>query len=168
LRAGRSAARHFHPNPQAGRTRPVRLALTPPRFAAQLGSRLDAVVSRLETQSKMNLINKSFAGIVKSLERALASNNLTQVATTMDQFEKAFENLDVQSEVVENAMGASTALSTPADQVSALMQQVAEEHNLELALELPNARPGVAVPAQAAPVAAGDDLSRRLAELKAR
>jgi charged multivesicular body protein 1 len=116
----------------------------------------------------MNLINKSFAGIVKSLERALASNNLTQVATTMDQFEKAFENLDVQSEVVENAMGASTALSTPADQVSALMQQVAEEHNLELALELPNARPGVAVPAQAAPVAAGDDLSRRLAELKAR
>eukprot|EP00854_Cymbomonas_tetramitiformis_P006974 gene6974-8316_t len=36
------------------------------------------VVSRLETQSKMNVINKSMAGIVKSLERALNSNNLEQ------------------------------------------------------------------------------------------
>ena len=124
-------------------------------------------MSRLETQSKMNLINKSFAGIVKSLERALASNNLTQVSQTMEQFEKAFENLDVQSEVVEAAMGASTALSTPADQVTALMQAVADEHQLELTLELPNARAGVALPAQAAPPA-GDELSRRLAELTAR
>ena len=126
-------------------------------------------MSRLETQSKMNLINKSFAGIVKSLERALASNNLTQVSQTMEQFEKAFENLDVQSEVVEAAMGASTALSTPADQVTALMQAVADEHQLELTLELPNARAGVALPAQAAAAPpAGDELSRRLAELKAR
>ena len=125
-------------------------------------------MSRLETQSKMNVINKSFAGIVKSLERAMASNNLTQVSTTMDAFEKAFESLDVQSEVVQNAMGASTALSTPADQVAALMQEVAEEHSLEVAHMLPTVRGGaVAAPAQAAP-AEGDDLSRRLAELKAR
>ena len=45
----------------------------------QLGSRLDAVVSRLETQAKMQLINKNMAGIVKSLEKALNSNNLEQV-----------------------------------------------------------------------------------------
>ena len=44
----------------------------------KLGSRLDAVVSRLETQAKMSVINKSFAGIVKTLERALNNNNLEQ------------------------------------------------------------------------------------------
>lgn len=51
-----------------------------PSLARQLGSRLDAVVSRLETQAKMNLINKSFAGIVKSLEKALSTSNLEQVS----------------------------------------------------------------------------------------
>lgn len=53
-----------------------------PRWALQLGSRLDAVVSRLETQAKMQLINKNMAGIVKSLEKALTSNNLEQVKVT--------------------------------------------------------------------------------------
>lgn len=59
----------------------VGFSLSPARQPAdslQLASRLDAVVSRLETQAKMNLINKSFAGIVKSLEKALNANNLEQ------------------------------------------------------------------------------------------
>ncbi len=38
----------------------------------------------------------------------------------MDQFEKQFEDLDVQSEYVENAMNQTTTLSTPADQVPKL------------------------------------------------
>jgi charged multivesicular body protein 1 len=45
----------------------------------KLASRLDAVVSKLDTQSKMNQVNKSMAGIVKSLDRALKANNLEQV-----------------------------------------------------------------------------------------
>ena len=36
----------------------------------KLASRLDAVVSKLDTQSKMNMVNKNMAGIVRSLDRA--------------------------------------------------------------------------------------------------
>lgn len=46
----------------------------------KLASRLDAVVSRLETQAKMQMVTKSFAGIVKSLEGAMASNSLEKIA----------------------------------------------------------------------------------------
>lgn len=145
----------------------------------KLGSRLDAVVSRLETQAKMNMINKSMAGIVKSLDKALNANNLEMVATTMDQFEKQFENLDVQSEFVQTAMGNSTAATTPQEEVDLLMQQVADEHNLSLVHNMPTAAQGmpavatsVAAPTEAVPVPVAvdeeDDLSRRLAELKAR
>merc|ERR1712072_1607706 len=63
----------------------------------KLASRLDAVVSKLETQSKMNTVNKNMAGIVKSLDRALKANNLEQVSETMDKFEQQFESLDEQS-----------------------------------------------------------------------
>ncbi|CAN1217968.1 ESCRT-related protein CHMP1A [Linum perenne] len=40
----------------------------------RLSSRLDAVVARLDTQAKMNTINKSMANIVKSLDSSLASS----------------------------------------------------------------------------------------------
>ena len=103
----------------------------------RLASRLDGVVSRLETQAKMNLVNKDMAGIVKSLEKSLNANNLEKVSETMDMFEKQFENLDVRTEFVEQAMGNTTALSTPPEEVAGLMQQIADEHGLELSTDLP-------------------------------
>jgi charged multivesicular body protein 1 len=72
----------------------------------KLASRLDAVVSKLGTQATMQSVNKNMVGIVKNLERALASNNLVQIAGTMQQFEKQFENLDLQTAVVDEVMGA--------------------------------------------------------------
>ena len=52
----------------------------------RLASRLDAVVSRLDTQAKMQTVNKSMAGIVKALEKSLASNNLEQVLALRSTF----------------------------------------------------------------------------------
>ena len=37
-------------------------------------------MSKLDTQSKMNMVNKNMAGIVRSLDRALQANNLEQVS----------------------------------------------------------------------------------------
>lgn len=131
----------------------------------RLASRLDAVVSRLDTQAKMNMVNKNMAGIVKTLEKTLNSQNLEKVSQVMDQFEKQFENLDVQSQFVENAMSNQANLSTPEDQVNSLMQQVADEHDLEVAFDMPGAASHV--PAQPnAPVSQEADLNQRLAELR--
>ena len=49
------------------------------------------------------------------------------MASTMDQFERQFENLDVQSEFVENAMGNQATLSTPEEDVNLLLQQARAE-----------------------------------------
>lgn len=131
----------------------------------KLASRLDAVVSRLDTQAKMQMVNKNMVGIVKSLEGALASNNIEKIASTMQQFEKQFENLDLQTQVVDQVMGQQASLSTPEDEVSALMQQVADEHGLELSVGLPQAATSSAAPAAQQPA---DDLTNRLAELRGR
>lgn len=131
----------------------------------RLSSRLDAVVSRLDTQAKMQAVNKNMAGIVKALDRALAANNLEKVANTMDQFERQFESLDVQSEFVESAMSNQMSLSTPEGDVNALLMQVADEHNLEVQLDMPTA--GTSVPAAKVGQASQEDgLTQRLAELR--
>nr|ABK21937.1 unknown [Picea sitchensis]ABK25909.1 unknown [Picea sitchensis] len=132
----------------------------------RLASRLDAVVSRLDTQAKMMTINKSMTSIVKALDSALATGNLQKMSETMDQFETQFVNMEVQSQFVENAMAGSTSLSTPEDQVNTLMQQVADDYGLEVSVGLPQAA-GHAIPTKPEKVEE-DDLSRRLAELKSR
>lgn len=108
------------------------------------------------------------AGIVKALDRSLQANNLEQVAATMDQFEKQFENLDIQSEFVNDAMNNQAAMSTPEDEVNTLMQQVADENSLELNLDMPNTKATpVQAPAAAQPTA-DSDFSARLAQLRGR
>lgn len=133
----------------------------------RLASRLDAVVSRLETQAKMQMVNRNMVGITKNLERALASNNLEQIAATMQQFERQFEDLEIQTATVDGVMAQQAALSTPEEEVTALMQQVADEHGLEVQVGLPGASTSVPAAVQAAPTEQ-DPLSRRLAELRGR
>lgn len=50
-----------------------------------------------------------------------------QIANLMDRFEREFENLDVQSQVMENTMADSSTLTTPQADVDSLMMQVADE-----------------------------------------
>jgi charged multivesicular body protein 1 len=50
----------------------------------------------------------------------------------MDKFEAQFSDLDVQTSYMEVAMGSTTVVSTPQDQVDSLMREMAEEANIEL------------------------------------
>lgn len=134
----------------------------------RLSSRLDGVVSRLDTQAKMNTINKSMSSIVKALDSSLATNNLQKMSETMDNFEKQFVNMEVQAQFVESAMAGSTSLSTPEDDVNSLMQQVADDYGLEVSVGLPQPAAHPMPTVETAKVAEEDDLSRRLADLKSR
>lgn len=58
----------------------------------------------------------------------------------MDKFETQFEDLDVQSSYMENAMGTTTATATPQDEVDLLMQKVADEAGLEMNANLSSAK----------------------------
>jgi len=63
----------------------------------------------------------------------------------MDKFEQQFEDLDVQSSYMENAMGSTTATATPQDEVDLLMQKVADEAGLEMNASLSSASAPVRV-----------------------
>jgi len=54
----------------------------------------------------------------------------------MDRFETQFTDLDAQTSIMEDAMGSSTAVSTPQDQIDQLLRQTAEEANIELKQDL--------------------------------
>eukprot|EP01112_Ceratiomyxa_fruticulosa_P004855 TRINITY_DN1540_c0_g1_i5.p1 TRINITY_DN1540_c0_g1~~TRINITY_DN1540_c0_g1_i5.p1 ORF type:complete len:115 (+),score=31.39 TRINITY_DN1540_c0_g1_i5:353-697(+) len=111
----------------------------------------------------MKAVTGSMANIVKAMDKSMKSMDLEKMTMVMDQFEKQFEDLDVQSEYVEAAMSQSTTLSTPADQVDLLINQVADEHGLELAGKLGTVVPVAATPS---PFQEQDELTERLNKLK--
>ena len=136
----------------------------------RLGSRIDAVASRLETAVRMNQVTSSMQGVVKGMDKGLASMDVDRISAIMDKFERQFEDLDVKAAYMDTAMNATTASATPADQVDDLVKMVADENNLELGAEFSNLLPVGKIRAEAQKkeeeVPPEDDLQARLANLR--
>lgn len=133
----------------------------------KMASRLDACCSRVETAVRMNQVSDSMKGVVKGMGKSLGSLNIEQLSQVMDKFEQQFEDLDVKTQYMEGAMNATTATSTPAEQVDELIAKTADAHNLELGDAFRQAGPvGEQLPQKPAPVQAENDLEARLAALR--
>ncbi|KAI0082402.1 hypothetical protein K474DRAFT_1687990 [Panus rudis PR-1116 ss-1] len=102
----------------------------------RLSSRVDAVASRVETAVTMRQITGNMTTVVKGMDKAMESMNLERISLVMDKFESQFSDLDVQTSYMEETMSNTTAVSTPQDEVDALLKKTAEEANIELQHDL--------------------------------
>jgi charged multivesicular body protein 1 len=119
----------------------------------------------------MNQVTEGMKGVVRGMDKGLQAMNIDQISRLMEKFEQQFEDLDVKTQYMEGTMNATTASTTPVEQVDSLISRVADENNLELGEAFSQAGPvGKKVtPVQqeaAKPVAAADDLEARLANLR--
>ena len=69
-----------------------------------MSARVDAVASRVQTAVTTKRVTSSMQGVVKAMDSAMKSMNLEKISNLMDKFEKEFEDLDVQTSVMEGAM----------------------------------------------------------------
>ncbi|CAL1277270.1 unnamed protein product [Larinioides sclopetarius] len=136
----------------------------------RMSSKIDAVSSKVQSALTMKGVTKNMGSVVKALDKAINSMDLQKVSAVMEQFEQQFEDLDVRTSVVEDAMGSATTTSTPLAQVDSLIQQVAEENGLDIMDQLAAAQ---SVPTEGLSTASGersrveeDALTRRLAALR--
>mmetsp|Transcript_48027 Transcript_48027/g.139949 ORF Transcript_48027/g.139949 Transcript_48027/m.139949 type:complete len:205 (-) Transcript_48027:58-672(-) len=134
----------------------------------KMASRIDACSSRIETAVRMGQVTEGMKGVVKGMDKGLASMDITKISKLMDKFEAQFEDLDVKTQYMEGTMNATTATSTPAEQVDELISKVADANNLELGEAFAQAGPvGKKTPqVQEAAKPVEDDLEARLANLR--
>lgn len=132
----------------------------------RLSARMDAVAARLDTAIKMKMVTKSMGATCKGMEKVLQGMNPEQISHLMETFEKQFDNMDVASEYMQNAIGESTASSMPEDEVNTLMAQVADENGIQMRAELTGIQQGSKLPTVAQAQATGED--PELDELTAR
>jgi len=131
----------------------------------RMSARVDATASRVQSAVTTRKVTKSMEGVVKGMSAAMKSMNLEKISTLMDKFEKEFEDLDVQTSVMEGAMSQTTATNIPQGSVDDLMKQAADEAGLELNMELPGAAEATIGQSTAASTEQ-DELSQRLARLR--
>ena len=107
--------------------------------------------------------------VVKALDKAVNTMDLEKISSVMEKFESQFEDMDVRTSVMEDAMGSATTLSTPKEQVDALIQQVADENGLEVTDQLAMAGTvptAIGSASTATSSKSEDQLSQRLAALR--
>jgi len=131
----------------------------------RMSARVDAVSSRVQSAVTTRKVTKSMEGVVKGMSAAMKQMNLEKISSLMDQFEKQFEDLDVQTGVMEGAMSQSTATNVPQEGVDNLMKQAADEAGLELNMDLPGAQEATIGQSTQASTEQ-DELSQRLAKLR--
>jgi len=132
----------------------------------RMAARVDAVASRVQAAVQQRKVTQSMAGVVRNLDSALKAMDMGKMAQLMDKFESQFEDLDVQSGVMEQAMSDTTATSVPQERVNALMGEVADEAGLEMKLELPSSHQSAVGVSTDSVAADQDQLSQRLARLR--
>uniref|UniRef100_A0A0V0J8K7 Charged multivesicular body protein 1b n=1 Tax=Schistocephalus solidus TaxID=70667 RepID=A0A0V0J8K7_SCHSO len=132
----------------------------------RMSSKVDGVAARVQTAVTMSSVTKSMRCVVRDMSSAMKSMNLEAVSAIMDRFEREFENLDVQSQVMESTMSNTTTLSTPAGEVDALMKEAADEAGIELNTALPSGVTSTIASSSSQLPAEEQDLSERLARLR--
>ena len=132
----------------------------------RMSSKIDATASRVQSAVTMKGVAKNMEGVVKALDKAINSMELTKISEVMDKFESQFEDLDVHTSVMENAMGQATTTNTPASQVDDLIKQVAEESGLEVSAQMVSAPTNTIGDTVKTAGTVDDPLSRRLAALR--
>jgi len=132
----------------------------------KMSARIDAVASRVQTAVTQRKVTSSMAGVVKNLDGAMKSMNLEKISGLMDKFEHQFEDLDVQTQFMDQSMGNTVATSIPEDQVSGLMTQVADEAGLDMGMDLPQGSTSTVGITSTQASADQDELTNRLAKLR--
>jgi len=132
----------------------------------KLSSRIDAVAARVNTAVQMGKLTNDMSKIVGSMDSVMKSMDVQKISAVMDKFEQQFENLDLNSKYMENAIDSTTAQTMPEGQVENLMSQIADEHGLEFESQLNKV--GVGQSKLKEPAAADDekDLEARLKKLQ--
>lgn len=111
----------------------------------KMSARVDAVASKIQSAVMTRKVTNNmagklllnfgknidyrfyFAGVVKAMDAAMKSMNLEKISTVMDKFEQQFEDLGVQTDVLENTMSQTTTTLIPQNEVDSLLHEVADE-----------------------------------------
>lgn len=98
----------------------------------QLSYKLEAVHSKLKSAYQAQKLNDNINGMVTQMAGAVKTMDLEKISENMSNFEKIFDDLDANTQLMDKAMENIDAGSYEDQDVNTLIMQVAQANNIEL------------------------------------
>ena len=108
----------------------------------RLSARLEAVADKIASANTMKNVSEQIARSVPLIQGAIKSMDKMGLGQSMEQFQKIFEDLDVKSADMGQALDNVYQGSLDQNEVDNLVKQIAEEHNLEMGKDMGEAGSG--------------------------
>jgi charged multivesicular body protein 1 len=105
----------------------------------KLASRLDAVIARLDQQNTLTQVDASAVGITKNIHKLLNKVSAGKLSSNMEEFNGALGELDTATAAMEQAMHQKQGSLDDTEAASELLQQLADENNMQLKIDVPGA-----------------------------
>lgn len=111
----------------------------------KLASKMDAVTTRIQSANRTENITGNLSKAVSQMDKMLKHMKPENIAQTMSNFEKSFEDIDVATGYINESLNQATSVSAPREQVDHLLGEIASVNNIEVSEQLlsPNAGMGL-------------------------
>ena len=97
-----------------------------------LSSKINTVVSRLKAAYQNQKMTENMTSLTQKLMDATKGMDIVTMTETMSNFEKMFDNLDVNSNMMDQVMDNVNAGTVNENEVDTLIQQIAQQNNMKL------------------------------------
>ena len=98
----------------------------------KIAAKLDGVAARMKSASMTKENMKTMSKVNSALGTAMKSMDLEKVQAVMDRFEMTSDKLDVMTNTMDGTLDSALASGAPTNQVETLIQQVADQHELDV------------------------------------
>eukprot|EP00826_Nyctotherus_ovalis_P010629 TRINITY_DN12794_c0_g1_i3.p1 TRINITY_DN12794_c0_g1~~TRINITY_DN12794_c0_g1_i3.p1 ORF type:complete len:174 (-),score=39.20 TRINITY_DN12794_c0_g1_i3:155-676(-) len=132
----------------------------------KLAANIEAVSDRISSAMMMQGVAEQLGRAIPMIHGVVTGMDKLGMGQSMEQFQRVFEDLEVQTASMTQGMEGVYAGSTDQSEVDRLMNQVAEEQNLQIGNALGSAGTGALASGKAAASKPADSLAERLNNLK--
>ena len=114
-----------------------------------LSSKVDTIAQRLKTAYQNQRLSEQMQSLTQQLLGAGSAMDIVKMTETMSNFEKLFDDLDVNSNMMDQVFDNVNAGTVNENEVNQLIGQIAQQNGLKLSEEFEDVQlgePGVAEP----------------------
>ena len=128
-----------------------------------LSSKIETVAQRLDTAYKNQQLTQNMENLTKQLIGAGNMMDLVKMTETMSNFEKLFDDLDVNIAMTDQVLDGVNAGTVNEGEVNQLISQIAQQNGMKLSEDFDNVKideGGIAEPAQQEQMGISDGFPR--------
>ncbi|CRG99269.1 vacuolar protein sorting-associated protein 46, putative [Plasmodium relictum] len=97
-----------------------------------LSNKIDVLVSRLESAYRCSSLVKDVSTMIPLIQKINSETNALKIGNDVTKLENIFDEISISSDLINDTVQTSAAISAPTEEIDELISKIAEEHAIKL------------------------------------